>query len=51
MQFLHTVHCVVFNIIYNQHWSFYLFCLLQIYINRNKENVSRYDYAYQATNY
>ena len=25
MQFLHTVHCVIFNNPYNQHWNWKLF--------------------------
>ena len=50
MQFLHAVHCVIFNNLYNQHRHWYLFWLLQIH-DCNKENVSRYDYVYQATNY
>ena len=28
---LHTVHCVIFNNFYCQHWNWYLFCLLQIH--------------------
>ena len=50
MQFLHTVHCAVFNNLQNQHWNCYLFCLLQIH-EPNKETTSRYNYVYQAANY
>ena len=28
---LDTVHCVIFNNFYCQHWNWYLFCLLQIH--------------------
>ena len=30
MQFLHTVHCIVFNNFYNQYRNCYLFCLLSL---------------------
>ena len=33
MQFLHTVHCVIFNYLYNQHWNWYFFCLLQVHVS------------------
>ena len=50
MQFLHTVHSVVFkNFTINVGISTYFVCYK--YMNCKKENVSRYDYAYQATYY
>ena len=49
MQFLHAVHCVVFNNLYNQHWNWCLFCLQYKYMNRDKETTSRYDYVYEKT--
>ena len=45
-----VVYCAVFNILCNEHWNRYLYCLLQN-MNRNKENVSKYDYFYQAKKY
>ena len=53
MQFLHTVHCIIFNNFYNQHWIWYLFHLLEVHesyfiymvMNRNKETGARYDYV------
>ena len=28
-----TVHCVIFNYLYNQLWNWYLFCLLQVHVS------------------
>ena len=47
--FLQMVHCAVFNILYNQYCNCYL--VYYKYMNRNKENVSKYDYVYQEPNY
>ena len=30
MQFLHTVHCVIFDNFYNKRWNWYLFCLFSL---------------------
>ena len=52
MQFLHTVHCVVFHNRHNQHW--YLigtYFVYYKYMNHNKKTAPRYDYFYQAANY
>ena len=27
---LYTLHCAIFNNLYNQHWNGHFFCLLQI---------------------
>ena len=34
MQFLHTVHCVIFNNFYNQRCNWYLFCLLSLLLKK-----------------
>ena len=45
MQFLHSLHCTVFNIFYNQCCIGAYFVYYK-YMNRNKENVSKYyDYV------
>ena len=31
-----TVHCIVFNNVYNQHWNCYLFYLRQIHESKSK---------------
>ena len=50
IQFLHTAHCVVCNnFIINSGICTYF--VHYKYMNHNRENVSRYDYVYQATNY
>ena len=36
MQFLHTVHCVILNNLYNKHWNWYLFWLLHIHKSPKK---------------
>ena len=49
MQFLHIVHCIIFNSLYNTGIATYFVCYK--YMNHNKENISKYDYVYQAKNY
>ena len=34
MQFVHTVHCVIFNNFYNQRCNWYLFCLLSLLLKK-----------------
>ena len=46
MQFLHILRCVIFNILYKQIGVATYFVYYR-YINHNKENVSKYYYAYQ----
>ena len=50
MQFLHTVPCVVFNN-FTIKVGISTYFLVYKYINSTKENISRYDYVYKATNY
>ena len=50
MQLLHAEHCAIskiftMNILIATYFAYYK------YMNRNKENASRYDYVYQAKNY
>ena len=34
MEFLHTVHCVIFDSFYNQHWYLCLFCLFSLALKK-----------------
>ena len=36
---MHTVHCVVFNNPYNQHWNGNLFCLFSLVLNKDANRV------------
>ena len=35
MQFLHTLHCVIFGNFYNKHWNCCLFCLFSLIFKKN----------------
>ena len=39
MQFLHNVHCVIFNNIYNQHWNWYIFVYFNWYLKEDITHV------------
>ena len=47
---LHSFYCLEYNNISNKHWIGAYFVYYK-YMNRNKENVSAYDYVYHAKNY
>ena len=36
---MHTVHCVVFNNPYNQHWNWNLFCLFSLVLKKDANRV------------
>ena len=42
IHFLHTVHCVIFNHFYGQHWNWYLLCLLEIHESLILKKIHRY---------
>ena len=46
-----TLHIVLFSMIFTINIGIATYFVYYKYMNRNKENVSRYDYVYQATNY
>ena len=46
-----TLYIVLFSIIFTINIGIATYFVYYKYMNRNKENVSRYDYVYQATNY
>ena len=46
-----TLYIVLFSIIFTINIGISNYFIYHKYINRNKENVSRYDYVYQATNF
>ena len=46
-----TLYIVLLSIIYTINIGIATYFAYYKYMNRNKENVSRYDYVYQATNY
>ena len=45
------LHIVLFSIIFTINVGIATYFVPYKYINRNKENFSKYDYAYQAKNY
>ena len=45
-----TLYIVLFKMIFTINIRFATYFIYDKYMNRNKENVSRYDYVYQATN-
>ena len=47
MQFLHTVHCIIFNNLYNQHWNWGYFVYSK-YVNLNKDIVAKENFIYQT---
>ena len=46
-----TLYIVLFSMIFTINIGIATYFVYYKYMNRNKENVSRYDYVYQATNY
>ena len=46
-----ALYIVLFSIIFTINIGITTYFVYYNYMNRNKENVSRYDYVYQATNY
>ena len=46
-----TLYIVLFSIIFTINIGISTYFVYHKYMNRNKENVSRYDYVYQATNF
>ena len=46
-----TLYIVLFSIIFTTNIGIATYFVYYKYMNQNKENVSRYDYVYQSTNY
>ena len=46
-----TLYIVLFSIIFTTNIGISTYFIYYKYMNRNIENVSRYDYAYQTANY
>ena len=46
-----TLYIVLFSIIFTINIGIATYFVYYKYMNRNKENVSKYDYVYQAANY
>ena len=45
------LYIILFSIIFTINIGISTYFVYYKYMNRNKENVSRHDYVYQATNY